>query len=139
MIIKVNVKQLGKKRNKFNAVDFVLQNKPDTLKELINETVSTCVDDYNRRIDNGENVNPLTEDTIADMSEIGKISFGINYNGKYADKQQALETALLAFEDGLFKVFISDNPIEWLDEKIHLTENDTVTFIRLTMLSGTYW
>ena len=45
----------------------------------------------------------------------------------------------MAFNDGLFRIFLNDNELSSLEEKIKLQENDKLTFIRLTMLSGRIW
>lgn len=139
MNIKVNIKQLGSKRSKIAEADFYLDSPPGTVKELIEGAVRTCVNDYNERVRSGENAEPLSGEQISDMSEIGKIAFGINYGGKEADENAALENALQSYEDGLFRIFIGENEAGGLSDKISLSENDSVTFIRLTMLSGRLW
>lgn len=139
MTIKANIKQLGKKKSKIAEVPFVLENTPVTVRELISEAVHTCVTEYNRRVEKGETAEPLSADEINDMSEIGKIAFGINYSGKKADENAALENALQAYEDGLYRIFIGENEVGSLTDSIELNENDSVTFIRLTMLTGRMW
>lgn len=139
MNVKVSIKQIGKKRNKINAVDFYIENNPDDVKMLITEAVRTCVSEYNKRVQNGENALPITNDEINDMSEIGKIAFGINYGKKCADMEKAVETALQAYEDGIFRIFINDIEVGAISEKISLSENDTLTFVRLVMLAGRMW
>ncbi|MBQ8780693.1 MAG: hypothetical protein IJZ72_03345 [Oscillospiraceae bacterium] len=139
MTIKVNIKQLGKKKSKIAEVPFVLENFPVTVRELISEAVHTCVTEYNRRVEKGETAEPLSADEINDMSEIGKIAFGINYSGRKADEAAALENALQAYEDGLYRIFIGENEAGGLNDSIELNENDSVTFIRLTMLTGRMW
>lgn len=138
MNIKVNIKQLGKKRNKISEADFNLYNPPLTVRGLITEAVHTCVSDYNNRVDNSSQ-KPLSEGEISEMSEVGKIAFGINYGDKHADEKKAAEAALIAYEDGIFRIFIKENECGGLDDEINLSENDSVTFIRLTMLSGGLW
>ncbi len=139
MTIKVNIKQLGSKRDKIAETDFHVDGNPATLRELIAEAVHTCVTDYNTRAEKGEDAAPLSAEDIRAMSEIGKIAFGINYGGKTADEQKAIRDAVQAYEDGLFRVFIGDCQAGELDGKITLTENSRVTFIRLTMLTGRLW
>ncbi|MGN0604414.1 MAG: hypothetical protein ACI4I2_10575 [Oscillospiraceae bacterium] len=139
MTIKVNIKQLGKKRSKVAEVPFTLENAPLTVRELIKESVHTCVSEYNERVKKGENAAPLSDDEISEMSEIGKIAFGINYGGKAANEAAALENALQSYEDGLYRIFIGENEVGSLSDSISLSENDSVTFIRLTMLTGRLW
>lgn len=45
----------------------------------------------------------------------------------------------MAFNDRLFRIFLNGNELSSLEEKINLQENDKLTFIRLTMLSGRIW
>lgn len=136
MNVKVTIKQLGKKRSKISEADFALSNKPDTVKQLIQEAVHTCVEGYNIRVRNREAAKPLSEEQISDMSEIGKIAFGINYGGKEADEKEAVRVAIQAFEDGLVRIFKGEEELTELEQKIELQENDLLTFIRLTMLAG---
>ena len=42
-------------------------------------------------------------------------------------------------EDGLFRIFIGEREPEGLDAPLYLQENDTITIIRLVMLTGGYF
>lgn len=139
MYITVTVKQLGKKRNKVDGEKFFLDRKPDTVEGLIREAVHTCVTAYNGRVRNGESAKPLSTEDIENMSEVGKIAFGINYGEKETDEQSAIDTAIQAYEDGLFRIFIGDNDAGELSSKINISEGERVTFIKLTMLTGRLW
>ena len=131
MVLYMNMKQLGKRRN---TVD---QAAPGSLRELIAETVKLCVSRYIEAMNRGEAV--LSNAQIDDMAQIGKIAFGIVYGEKAPDVGKSIETAMLGFQDGLFRVFLGDTELTELDEKLELQEGDTVTFIRLTMLAGRMW
>ena len=139
MTIKVNIKQLGKKKNKIAGVDFPLSCSPKTVRELIRECVHTCVRQYNERAAKGDNPDPLSSEQIADMSEIGKIAFGINYGDKLPDEEKAVTDAYQAYEDGLFRVFIGEVETRELDSTVSISEGSEVTFIRLVMLAGRMW
>jgi len=52
--------------------------------------------------------------------------------------KNARENALRSFDDGLFRIFINDEEV-LADSKILLNENDSLTFLRLTMLAGRLW
>ena len=118
MVLYMNMKQLGKR-------------------ELIAETVKLCVSRYIEAMNRGEAV--LSNAQIDDMAQIGKIAFGIVYGEKAPGVGKSIETAVLGFQDGLFRVFLGDTELTELDEKLELQEGDTVTFIRLTMLAGRMW
>lgn len=137
MHLYVNMKQLGKRKNTVDKVAFSYEREPEDLRELIGETVKICVGDYVDRMDRGEAV--LSKEQIEDMSQIGKIAFGIVYGEKKPDVQKAVETAVQGFEDGLFRVFLGGRELENLDEKVEFAEGNVITFIRLTMLAGRMW
>ena len=139
MYITVTVKQLGRKRNKIDEEKFYLENKPENVGELIREAVRTCVTGYNERVRRGENTEPLSAEKIENMSEVGKIAFGINYGEKTADEQSAIDTAIQAYEDGLFRIFIGDDETGELSSPVDISEGERVTFIKLTMLTGRRW
>lgn len=136
MNIKITIKQLGKKRDKIADANFWLENGPSTVRELIKEAVHTCVSEYNGGIEKNNSAKPLSEEEIDNMSEIGKIAFGINYGEKQAEEEKAKEVALQAFEDGLVRIFQGEEELRGLDESIVVKEEDRFTFIRLTFLSG---
>ena len=137
MHLYINMKQLGKRKNMVDKVAFSYETAPEPLRVLIGETVKLCVSDYIDRMYRGEAV--LSEKKIEDMSQIGKIAFGIVYGEKKPDVQKAIETAVQGFEDGLFRVFLGDRELENLDEKVEFAEGNEITFIRLTMLAGRMW
>ena len=138
MILQINLKQLGS-RKKIAPVPFEYPRKPETLRQLISETVTMCVDEYNDRVKAGDNIaKPLTDEDISGMATVGKIAFGIVY-GKEQDMKKALDNAFLSFEDGLYRVFHGENELTELDAPLELNENDELTFIRLTMLTGRLW
>lgn len=140
MILKINLKQIGQRKQRIAPVDFEYNPVPKTVRELIVQTVAGCVDSYNERVRRGEDhTKPLSEKQIADMADMGKIAFGINYGGREQAQDIAVDNALQSFEDGLYRVFLNDSELESLDEEIDVKENDSLTFIRLTMLAGRMW
>ena len=137
MEILVNIKQLGAKRDKIKAVPFFLDGHPQTVRELIAAAVRTCVSAYEKRGEIGEH--PLTPEQIAQMEEIGKISFGVHYNDAKIDTEKAIADAMLAYEDGLVRIFIGTQQLGEADSAVDLHEHDEVTFLRLTFLAGRMW
>ena len=136
MNVKITIKQLGKKRDKIADADFWLENKPLTVRELIMESVHTCVREYNSAAAKKDSPEPLSEAEMENMSEIGKIAFGINYGGKQADEETAKQVAIQAFEDGLVRIFQGEEELAGLDDSIAVKEEDRFTFIRLAFLAG---
>ncbi len=140
MNVKVNLKQIGQRKQKIAPVDFHYEKEPKTVRELIGFTVEICVNAYNERVRAGQgNEKPLNEQQITDMAEVGKIAFGINYGEKEQDLKKAEENALQSFEDGLYRIFIGENELEGLDTPVCIKEGDSLTFIKLTMLAGRMW
>ena len=137
MIIYINIKQIGKRKDVVDKIPFIYESKPYNLRELIRDTVTICVNDYTKRMVKGEYV--VEQGQITDMAMVGKIAFGIIYGEKNPNIQEAIDVAITAFQDGLFRVFINEEEICELDEAINISEEDTVTFIRLTMLAGRMW
>ena len=137
MTINIHIRQLGKKRSIISAVPFELPTQPADVRTLIIAVVQVCVAAYNERVRKGETgIRPMSEESLADMETIGKLAFGVNYGDKEADEAAAIANALQSFEDGLYRIFLGQTELTALDESLALTEQDELTFIRLTMLSG---
>lgn len=139
MKVYISVKQIKKRAGQVAACPYELKTVPDTLRQLISILVSDSVEGYNLRLKKTEKTVLLTKAEIDDMSQVGKIGFGIPYGSNPADFQEALETAVQGFEDGLYRIFIGEQEIESLDASLDLHEDDTITIIRLLMLTGGYF
>lgn len=141
MRITVRVKQAGRKHalieNKTIEIDEIGKN--PTLEVLLNAVVKQQVEVYNNK-NPEENLLPfLSKEEIEQTAETGKVGFGSIYNEAKADLAKAQETALQAFEDGMFAVFADENEIQKLNSVVQLTDSTVITFIRLTFLAGGYW
>ena len=67
----------------------------------------------------------------------GKIdSGGSDSELQDVDVEQAVGTALQAFEDGIYLVVVDEQEMKSLDAQVFLQEESQMTFIRLTMLAG---
>ncbi|MFT6779305.1 MAG: hypothetical protein ACJAV1_003248 [Paraglaciecola sp.] len=137
MELKLQLKRLGKK--KIIHVDITLAKQPTNLRELIEACVLNEIKGYNENRELITILPFLGTTEISEQSQKGKISFGDISNTTKVDKQAMIYTALLAFEDGLFVVFIDDYEISDLAATLVLNEHSVVSFIRMTFLSGTYW
>lgn len=140
MKVKINLKQIGERRPKIAPIEFVYLPAPHTLRELIMQTAAACVNSFNGRIRAGEeHVKPLSEERIGNLAKVGKIAFGISYGEREQDPESAKANAINAFEDGTYRVFLNDTELTELDKELKISENDSLTFIRLTMLAGRMW
>ncbi|CAM1371659.1 hypothetical protein [Tenacibaculum xiamenense] len=141
MNIQIRVKQLGKRKpiieNK--TLDIPKLNSGSTLKIFLERVVEQQVNTFNSRIDNPEVLNFLLPNQLDTMVSEGKVDFKESYNSEKAKVNEAQEVALLAFKDGIYKVFLDDDELENLDDTLEFTEKNTFTFIRLTFLAGGYY
>jgi hypothetical protein len=144
-------KKPGRTRQDIAKVPVDVEGKPQTVGQLIEATERSMVAAFNRRAadapaDPDSDITPtpygrgpLEETEIDRLAETGRVAFGIVYNGNTADPDKAVEDALLAYDDGLFRMFLNAKPLGNKDDAIDLKEGDLVTVVRLTMLAGRMW
>lgn len=137
MKIIINVKGLSRKKV-IHQEEVELKNKISTTKDLITELVKINVEKFNKKIDERDILSIMTNENIAKAARIGKIGDEV-HGDKKANLKKALDTAYLAFEDGLYCIFINDEQTEKLDDSLNLKDGDILTLIRLTMLAGRMW
>lgn len=137
MKIIINVKGLSRKKV-IHQEEVELKNKISTTKDLITELVKINVEKFNKKIDEKDILSIMTNENIAKATRIGKIGDEV-HGDKKANLKKALDTAYLAFEDGLYCIFINDEQTEKLDDSLNLKDGDILTLIRLTMLAGRMW
>ena len=137
MKIIINVKGLSRKKV-IHQEEIELKNKISTTKDLIAELVKINVEKFNKKIDDKNILSIITNENIAKAARIGKIGDEV-HGDKKANLEKALDTAYLAFEDGLYCIFINDEQSEKLDDSLNLKDGDILTLIRLTMLAGRMW
>lgn len=141
MQIKVSLKSIGKKKQSVEPISYEIQGRPATVRELILAVTEAEVHTYNSRVDAPQLLAHLTQtkEEIEDQAQAGKVSFSSNYGGKKADLKKAQENAIQCFEDGIYRIFQDDQPLEQLDGALTVTEQSIFTFVRLTMLAGRMW
>ena len=147
MELKVQIKQAGKRENRITTAKLLLKRVPQTLEELLKFTVKATHSAHVKKtklieaFEAGDvsEVIIYTQEQLEDQASTGKIAFGFLKSEKTVSEKQAIETALQAFEDGLVAVFIDGIRYEELQERLHLTGNEIITFVKLTMLSGRMW
>jgi len=141
MQIQILVKQLGKKHPVVAKQPLEIEDlsHPSSLRELIVAVVKKQVDDFNSRKEAPELMKYLTPAEIEQSAQTGKVDFGHSHNNEKADLTKAIDTALLAFEDGMYCIFLDDEQIEKLDDTFSITPESTFAFVRLAFLAGSYW
>ncbi|MCZ8522067.1 MULTISPECIES: hypothetical protein [Paenibacillus] len=139
MRIFVTVKSLAKRKNYLEKVEIVLEEEPHTLRELLTALVVQNVKRFNASAAETPLVHYLTADEIDLQRGVGKVGFGTKYNEAAAKEQEAVDTAILAFEDGLYRVFIDEEEAERLDDPLHVNDGADIALIKFTMLAGRLW
>lgn len=141
----VATKTLGSKKKLF--ADFSVPLPPNrsdedgdggmTLADVIEKVVRHEVQAFRQRQTDRQFIRALTATEIDNAIEKGKVVMGASEVGiQLIDEDQAVQAALVAFEDGLYLVAIDDELYKNLDQQVFLTDDSRLTFIRLTMLSG---
>ncbi len=144
MNVTISVKQLGKKYP-------ILQEKSIEIgtskaKIFVNELLELVVEQQVKQflsssfeIDDEDKTHLPKDNYLPILIDTGKVGFGAVYNHKKPNVEVAQQTAIQAFEDGIYVVFYGDEQLEKLNQEIDLTEKKIITFIRLTFLAGSYW
>jgi hypothetical protein len=78
----------------------------------------------------------LTEREIESGLEKGRMDSGGRDLHQKIDPDEAVGTALQAFEDGLYLVFLDEEEQRDLDKQVFLRPDSKLTFVRLTLLAG---
>lgn len=139
MKVYVSVKQIAKKDSFIKKQAIEVSDQIQTLRDLIIDIVSLNVKNYNKKQTDSQWVDYLLDETIMKNVSVGKVGFGFHFNEKKAKEKQAIETAVLAFQDGIYRVFINEDEKTNLDELLNLKGEDNITFVRLLMLAGRLW
>ena len=142
MRLGIRIKQLGKKRNYIDKRFIDIEgeyNTPYPLELIIKNVVSQQVQAFNRGKNEKSLIHFLNERPARAHHGNGRIIFNHPYNSKLVDEEKAIKTALLAFQDGIIAIFMDENQIHAIDEKIIITENSLMTFVKLTFLAGSIW
>ncbi len=139
MRLAVTVKSIGKRKNALTRIPVELSYQPRTLRELIAALVEWNVQGLRDKQQQLALVPYLSEREVQERADNGKVGFGAIYNDVVPDVTAAIETAIRAFEDGLYRVFICEEEVEALDAPLSLNEDDDIVLIRFTMLAGSFW
>ena len=110
---------------------------PLTLRDLIAGIVREQVKAFGERRADRRFLHALSAAQIEAGAERGKIDMGGRTEDEPdVDPDAAVATALLAFEDGLYYVFMDNEHRTSLDDAIKLRTETRVTFLRLVALAG---
>ncbi len=107
-----------------------------TLRDLITYVVQKEVEAFHQRQTERKLAQVLSPQDIAAAAERGKIDSGERDLQQDVDPDAAVQTALQAFEDGLYYVFIDDKQQTTLDQTVFIGEDSHMLFVRLVALAG---
>jgi molybdopterin converting factor small subunit len=139
MDIYVSLKSIGKRKSFISKQKLHVPVTPDSLRTLITEIIKLNVQQFHNKEVEKPIVSYLSDKEIEYQASIGKVGFGAIYNENKADLSEAIQTAIQAFEDGLYRVFLNSEEVEQLETPLKIKDGDEVVFIRLTMLAGRMW
>lgn len=141
MKISVNMKQLSRRGRRITPVTFEYEEeKFEKVEDFLKATVRIMYKSFLEKPDGANTTGKiLSEEELSDMAELGRITFGFVYGGRNTSLEKAEETALLAYTDGMVRLFVGDEEAGELTDPIFLKDGDEVTFIRLAMLAGRMW
>ena len=104
MKVHVTIKQAGKHKEYLSRVELVLQGVPASLRELITQVVHLNVSRYNAREDKTLIMAYLSDENIGNQAKTGKVGFGALEPAGRINADSAVETAVIAFQDGIYRV-----------------------------------
>ncbi len=107
-----------------------------TLRNLLTQIVLAEVTEFTARQSQRRLMQVLTPAQIRLGIEIGKVDAGGSDLDQVVESEQAVETALQAFIDGLYFVFLDEQQQENLDEIVTLQPHSQLLFLRLVPLVG---
>ncbi|MDB5045847.1 MAG: hypothetical protein JWQ08_1897, partial [Deinococcus sp.] len=107
-----------------------------TLRGLLEQLVRAEVEGYNGRQASAGVLRVLTERELDTGAAAGKVSVGPQESARLAEPDEAVKVALLAYNDGMYFVFVDDLQIMALDEPLSLRPDSTLLLLRLTPLAG---
>ena len=135
--ITVEGKVIGQKRPLFAdwVIPFEQDSESQTLRSLIARVVQEEAASFNQRQEIGSRILILTQADIQRGLMKGKVDMG-GRAARIANTEEALATAIQAFEDGVYYVFIDEEQVVELDSPMNLLAESRVTFLRLVALAG---
>jgi hypothetical protein len=139
--ISVAAKVVGQKKLVFTDWRIPLPPNADdsgrfTLRDLIIAIVRREVESFKERQEQRKLAQIFTAAQIQEGATRGKIDMGDKDFEQVVNEDEAVSTALQAFEDGLYFVFIDDVQHESLNQTVFIGEDSHVLFVRLIALVG---
>ncbi|GAP98109.1 hypothetical protein [Leptolyngbya sp. NIES-2104] len=136
----ISGKVMGKTRPTFANWELLLPEelaaKGITLRSLLTHIVHAEVEAFRSRQSQRRLLNILSPEQIQAGLAQGKIESGGSDLDQAVEVEEAVETALQAFLDGFYYVFLDEQQVEDLDTEVVLSEQSELLFLRLVPLVG---
>jgi hypothetical protein len=144
LTLTIEAKVLGQRRPVLPAVDVTLTSSREadnvqTLRDLLTAVVTHEVEAFEERQEQRRLTRVLLPEEIERGAKRGKIDMGghtASPGGGTVSAAEAAATALQAFEDRLYLVFVDDQQVQALDAPVALHEGSRLLFVRLVALIG---
>ena len=141
-MVTINARVLG--RSKPLIPDWQIPFPPDfrdegeriTLRDFIARVVCEEVAAFKQRQEERKFIRMLTAEQIERGVERGKVDMGGRDLDQNVEEEEAVATALQAFEDGFYLVIVDGKEERELDGEVFLKPDSKVTFLRLVALAG---
>ncbi len=107
-----------------------------TLRQLVTHVVRAEVAAFRDRQESRRLDRVMSASQIDANAAHGRIAPEARDLDQHVDIEHAIETALQAFEDGMYLVIVDGMEHRDLDAQVFLTPDSRITFIRLVFLAG---
>ena len=136
--VRVSATVTGHRRHGVREHDLVLDLPAEqvTARQLIEAAVAAEVGAYRARAEEASLVRVLTQKALLVDLERGAVRTGEAQDAVSVDEADAVDTALLAFGDGLFKVFVGDHELTDDATGTSIADGAALLFLRLVPLAG---
>ena len=131
----VETKLLGR-RTPFERRPIPLAGDTHTLESLLTALVEHELSAYNERQASVGVLRVLTERELEGAALTGRVAISPQERAATVTPQEATRTALTAFRDGLYYVFLDDEQLTDLTVPVALRPDSTLLLLRLTALAG---
>ncbi len=138
MKVYVRIKSLNRRKSS-ELMPYELPEGIGTVRGLIAAFVLAEVERFNSKDTEQPLLALMGTEELEERAHAGKVDFGRLWRNKKADGERAVQTALDAFCDGLFRVLMDESELSGLDSPLEIREGAVFTFIRLTFLAGRMW
>ena len=137
LAVRVRAKVTGQRRrgDGVHELELPLAPGPVSARQLIEAAVTAEVAAYEVRADDVTFLRVLTEQSLAQDLARGAVRLGDVERPGPVDLAEAVATALLAFDDGIFKLFVGEEELD-STSRVDLADGVELLFLRLVPLAG---